>query len=245
MRHFVSRVSHPPLSIRQNSITATPGKSGSDSPEEEDIPTPDRTKNLDLKRRSTARRVARWRERKRAAAKEVERLAKAAHREMLDQRRREKGLPPVKDSTTRARECRERQAQVKTEQWYSAPALSLTEARQFLKDTYPEQSDERIDQTLRALEDACHRWDIRLNKFVCRKGVAEVRLRRAIFGQVMEKCFQDDCDHIKQGMQIAEQQATLDIDATAHLNQQYNERLMWLDLSQHKWGKGELLFREV
>ena len=188
-------------------------------------------------------RSRRFRAKKRAERKAAERAAKLARRAELDAKRAAKGLPSVMTSTERARLCRERKVLIKTEQWYSGPALSRAEAEQFLKDAHPEETTGRVDQVLRILEDGCRRYDLNLNKFVLTQGFELARLQRAIFEQVMESRFDGDCDCIPAANRIAEKLETLEIDASLHPSQQYQMRLLWLDQSQVKWGSGSLLNR--
>ncbi len=158
-------------------------------------------------------RSRRFRAKKRAEREAAKRAAKLARRAELDARRAARGLPPAMSSTERARLCRERKAQIKTEQWYSAPALTREEAEQFLKSAHPEETTDRVDQVIRVLKDGCRRYDFRLNKYVLTHGFEQARLQRAIFEQVMESRLGGDCDRILAAIRIAEKQKTLEIDA--------------------------------
>lgn len=190
---------------------------------------------------TSTQRSQRRRAKLRAERQAAKRAAKLARRAELDARRAARGLPPAMTSTERARLCWEREAQIKTEQWYSAPALSRAEAEQFLKSAHPEETADRVDRLLRVLEDGCRRYELWLNKFVLTYGVEQARLQRAIFEQVMESNFGGDCDRISDAIRIAEKQEMIEIDASLHPSQQYQMRLLWLDQSQVKWGSGNLL----
>jgi hypothetical protein len=185
----------------------------------------------------TRRRRARLKAERLAAAK----VAKIARRVELDARRVAQGLPPAKTSTERARQCRAKKAQVKTEQWYSSGFLSRAEAKAFLVGLHPTAQERDIEAVLDRLQADCHRWQLHFNKFVLTHGIEQARLQRAIFEQVMETKFGDDCECITAAIQVAEKQGTLVIDASLHPRQQYQIRLLWLDQSQVKWREGNLL----
>jgi hypothetical protein len=118
-----------------------------------------------------------------------------------------------------------------------------SEVAGFLKALHPNEGEDRINQAVQFLLDGCRRWDLRLNKLLCRNGVTATRLARAIFEQMMETKFQGDCNHILAAITLAEQQTELVIDPNAHPTLQRQERDFWLDTSQVKWGQGSLLFQ--
>jgi len=196
-----------------------------------------------VKRRSTARRVQRWRERRKAKRLEAERLAKIARRADLDAARVARGLAPAKTSTDRAAESRERQAAakevVRTESWYSAPALIRAEAFEFLKANHPEETEPRIDQLISLLEEQGRKHTIILNRFVLTYGVEYARVKRAILWQHWHRLdAEGDLDKLPQAMKAAEGQEEIQIDKTAHPHAQRQELQIALDFSLSLLGDG-------
>ena len=234
---------YPPLAIRRNMLPehvrerkARAAKSDSDSLEKEGIATPDRTKNLDLKRRSTARRVARWRERRKARRLEAERLAKEAHKAELAAKRTAKGLPPIKTSTERARESRERQAVtehvIRTESWYSPPFADWHEAKAYLTGLKPDVPEQVIESTLESTRRQVQRWALNWNRFIVTNGIAEARLRRAILWQIMDVLYQQDMTHLSAAMKQAETRTDIAFEEGAHPTVKFQERQRLYDMSQ-------------
>jgi hypothetical protein len=203
---------------------------------------PDRTKNLDLKRRSTARRVARWRERQKAKREEAVRLAKEVHRQELAARRAAKGLPPIKTSTQRAQESRARQqtavAVIRTESWYSPGFQDWKDALAYLQTCYPDQTEQAVSQAFDILRDKARRYRLHLNRYVLKNGVEKARIKRAILEQILESEFGGDCDCLAEALKIAETRADITVDAGVHPNWQYQQRQVLLDTSQLKWCEG-------
>jgi len=198
---------------------------------------PDRTKNLDLKRRSTARRVQRWRERKRQAKREAEKAAKIARRQLLDQKRQEKGLPPILSSTERARRCREKQAEqetkVREESWYSPPFADWQEAKAYLTGLKPDVPEQAIENVLETTRREVPRWALNWNRFVVTtNGIAQARLRRAILWQILDVLYQQDITHLKAAMKQAETRTDIAFEEGAHPTVKFQERQRVYDMSQ-------------
>ncbi len=197
---------------------------------------PDRTRNLDLKRRSTARRVQRWRERQKAKREEAARLAKEARRQDLAARRAAKGLPPIKSSTQRAQESRARQqtavAVIRTESWHSPGFQDWKDALAYLQTCYPNQTEQAVSQAFDILRDKARRYRLHLNRYVLKNGAEKARLRRAILWQILDVLYQGDLAHMKAAMEQAEHRTDIATTEGAHPTQLFQERALLLDTSQ-------------
>lgn len=213
----------------------------------EDISTPDRTRNLDLKRRSTARRVARWRERRKAAKKEAERVAKIARRTEIDAARVARGLAPAKTSTQRAAESRERQAvaeqKVMVESWFSPPFADWQEAKAYLTGFKPDVHEQAIESVLETTRREVPRWQLNWNRFVVTNGISEARLRRAILWQILDVLYQQDMTHLRAAMKQAEARTDIAFEEGAHPTVRFQERRRVYDISQVMLREGGSLNR--
>jgi hypothetical protein len=211
-------------------------KSDSDSPEREDIFTPDRTKNIDHKRRSTAHRVQRWRERRKAKRLEAEKAAKIARRADLDAARVARGLAPAKTSTQRATESRARQAEaleiVRTESWHSPSFRDWHDAKAYLTGLKPEVPEKVIENVLESTRREVPRWALNWNRFVVTNGIAQARLRRAILWQILDVLYQQDITYLREAMEQAETRTDIAFEEGSHPTVKFQERQRVYDMSQ-------------
>jgi hypothetical protein len=204
---------------------------------------PDRTQDKARRRATVAACTRRWRERQKAKREAAEKVAKIARRAELDAKRAAKGLPPIKSSTERAAECRARQAaaetKVRTESWWSAPALTRLEAEAFLKERHPEETEERIDQLISFSDELCRKHSLIMNKFCLTHGIEAMRIQRAILWQIWNRLDADhDVDRLPEAMRQAEGQEEIQIDKTAHPHAQRQETQTALDFSLSLLGDG-------
>jgi len=210
---------------------------------------PDRTLDPAKRRASTNARKIRFRVRLRAK-KEAESLAaREAHRQDLARLREAKGLPPVKTSTQRAAETRHRQAEakrvIKDDSWFSAPFKDYFEAKAFLVGVRPDLPSATIESILETTRNEVRRWDLHWNRYVVTHSVMAARVRRAIVWQFLHFKFDDDVDHLKEAMRLAEvrisQGKGLALEETGH--PAFHEQNRYLDLSQVMLGTGRLCFK--
>src|SRR6266849_4051169 len=201
------------------------------------MPVPDRTNSADKRRASTARRVQRWRERRKAKRLEAERLVREAHKIELAAKRAAKGLPPVKSSTERAQESRARKAQaekvIRTESWYSPPFADWQEAKTYLTGLKPDVPEQAIENVLETTRREVPRWALNWNRFVVTtNGIAQARLRRAILWQILDVLYQQDITHLKAAMKQAETRTDIAFEEGAHPTVKFQERQRVYDMSQ-------------
>jgi len=200
------------------------------------MPVPDRTISADKRRASTARRVQRWRERRKAKRLEAERLVREAHKIELAAKRAAKGLPPIKTSTQRAAESRARQAQaeqvIRTESWYSPPFADWQEAKTYLTGLKPDVPERAIENVLETTRREVPRWSLNWNRFVVIDGIAQARLRRAILWQILDVLYQQDMTHLRAAMKQAEVRTDIAFEEGSHPTVQFQERQRVYDMSQ-------------
>ncbi len=189
-----------------------------------------------MKRRSTARRQARWRERRKAKRLEAERLAKIARRADLDAARVARGLAAAKTSTQRAAESRVRQAAakevVRIESWYSPPFRDWHEAKAYLTGLKPDVPEQAIENVLETTRREVPRWALNWNRFVVTNGIAEARLRRAILWQIIDVLYQQDITHLWAAMKQAETRTDIAFEESSHPTVKFQERQRVYDMSQ-------------
>lgn len=210
---------------------------------------PDRTKDPTKRRTSTLARVKRLRERRREAKRLAKEAAKIAHRQELDAARARKGLPPARTPAQRVADSRARKAaakeSVRTESWFSEGFADRREACAYIAGLNPTESPQRVEQAIYLLEGKTRRWQLHLNKFVCKYGAEAARIRRAIVWQCWERLSGTEGDFAKlhQAMQDAERQEHIQIDSEAHPTQQRQELMAVFDFSQVMLDNGSALLR--
>ncbi len=209
---------------------------------------PDRTKDPTKRRTSTLARVKRLRERRREAKRLAKEAAKIAHRHALDAVRARKGLPPARTPAQRVADSRARKAAAKesarTESWFSAGFTDRREACAYIAGLNPTETPLRLDQAIELLEGKTRRWQLHLNKFVCKYGAEAARIKRAIIWQCWHQLAPDlDLANLPQATRDAEHQEHIQIDVQAHPTQQQRELMTVFDLSQVMLDNGSALRR--
>lgn len=186
-------------------------------------------------------RTRRRRARLKAERLGAEKARKIVHRAELDRRRIAKGLPPVKNSTERARETRARQAAarevIRAQSWYSPPFTNYLEAKQYLTAARPGDAAAAIEALLDSVREDCERYELHFNKFTVTRGVEAARIKRAMLHQVLETRFGGDCTHLGAAMKEADQQNNIQ-QGDDHPTGQYQERQRLLDMAQIIFRKG-------
>ncbi len=209
---------------------------------------PDRTKGAAKRRASTLARVKRLRGRRREAKRLAEEAAKRAHRRALDAARALKGLPPARTPAQRVADSRARKAAAKesarTESWFSSGFANRREACLYLATLNPTETPQRVDQAIELLESKTRRWQLHLNKFVCKYGAEAARIKRAIVWQCWHQLDPDlDLAKLPQATRDAEHQEYIQIDVQAHPTQQQRELMTAFNLSQVMLDSGSALRR--
>ena len=211
---------------------------------------PDRTKNLDLKRRSTLARVHRFRARKRTEREQTEKARKIARRAELDAVRVARGLPPARTPSQRVADSRARRAAAKeairTESWFSSEFTDRQEAFRYLASLNPTETALRIEQALTVLEEQCRRLQLNLNRYVLTYGAEAARTARAVLWQAWHRLDSEhDLAKLEQAVQDAARQEHIQVDRDAHLTVQRQELQTALDFSQTLLENGGAMRRLV
>ena len=209
---------------------------------------PDRTKDPTKRRTSTLARVKRLRERRREAKRLAKEAAKIAHRQELDAARARKGLPPARTPSQRVADARARKRAaaeaIRTESWFSPGFTDRREACAYIAGLNPTETPQRVGQAIELLESKTRRWQLHLNKFVCKYGAEAARIKRAIVWQCWHQLDPDlDLAQLPQAMRDAEHQQHIQIDVQAHPTQQQRELMTVFELSQVMLENGSALRR--
>ena len=122
---------------------------------------------------------------------------------------------------------------IRTERWFSPAFADRREACAYLASLNPTETPQRVDQAIDLLESKTRRWQLHLNKFVCKYGAEAARVKRAIVWQCWHQLdAEHDLAKLPQATRDAERQEHIQIDSEAHPTQQRQELMTVLDYSQ-------------